>query len=163
MLQEDIIKDSKNFKSSKCQNVKKTTDQLSIVQKDLQNCVQEFQRVKTEYLKEGDDKTNNRILKKSKKRIKPSASTSNAYVLAMITANTHQVTLVFLSPDIDIIKSHLCILFRYIWSTSTWQLQERYFHTDLQDSMKQLEMGVYQRIRQETVDSNIKHNAFHFY
>ena len=103
MLQEDIIKDSKNFKSSKCQNVKKTTDQLSIVQKDLQNCVQEFQRVKTEYLKEGDDKTNNKILKKNKKRIKPSASTSNAYVLAMITANTHQVTLVSLSlsPDID--------------------------------------------------------------
>ena len=92
MLQEDIIKDSKNFKSSKCQHVKKTTDQLTIVQKDLQNCVQEFQRVKTEYLKEADDKNNNRILKKSKKRIKPSASTSNAYVLAMITANTHQVT-----------------------------------------------------------------------
>ena len=55
------------------------------------NCVQDFQKIKNEYKQEGEDKTNNKILKKNKKRIKPSANTTNAYVLAMLTANTHQV------------------------------------------------------------------------
>ena len=90
-MQEDLIKDSKNFKQSKCQNVKKHTDALIIVQKDLQNCVKDFQKIKLEYKKEGDEKTNNKILKKSKKRIKPNASTTNAFVLSLIAANTHQV------------------------------------------------------------------------
>ena len=71
--------------------MKKNTDHLTIVQKDLQTCVQEFQKVKNEFQKEAEDKSNNKILKKNKKRIKPSASTTNAYVLAMLTANTHQV------------------------------------------------------------------------
>ena len=90
-MQEDLIKDSKNFKQSKCQNVKKHTDALIIVQKDLQNCVKDFQKIKLEYKKEGDEKTNNKILKKSRKRIKPNASTTNAFVLSLIAANTHQV------------------------------------------------------------------------
>ena len=71
--------------------MKKNTDHLTIVQKDLQTCVHEFQKVKSEFQKEAEDKSNNKILKKNKKRIKPSASTTNAYVLAMLTANTHQV------------------------------------------------------------------------
>ena len=95
VLQEDIIKDSKNFKSCKNNNVKKHIDHLTIVQKDLQTCVQEFQKTKNEYQKEGEEKTNNKILKKNKKRIKPSASTTNAFVLSMVTANSHQVNIGF--------------------------------------------------------------------
>ena len=93
-MQEELIKDSKNYKQSKCQNVKKHTDHLIIVQKDLQNCVQDFQKLKVEYKREGDEKTNNKILKKNRKRIKPNASTNNAFVLSMLTANTHQGDLV---------------------------------------------------------------------
>ena len=90
-MQEDIIKDSKNYKQSKCQNVKKHTDALIIVQKDLQNCVKDFHKIRSEYKNEGDEKTNNKILKKNRKRIKPNASTTNAFVLSMLAANTHQV------------------------------------------------------------------------
>ena len=90
-MQEDIIKDSKNFKQSKCQNIKKNTDALIIVQKDLQNCVKDFHKIRSEYKNEGDEKTNNKILKKNRKRIKPNASTTNAFVLSMLAANTHQV------------------------------------------------------------------------
>ena len=60
-MQEDIIKDSKNFKQSKCQNIKKNTDALIIVQKDLQNCVKDFHKIRSEYKNEGDEKTNNKI------------------------------------------------------------------------------------------------------
>ena len=93
VLQEDIVKDSKAFKQAKINNVKKTTDQLSIVQKDLQTCVLEFQKIKNSYIEEKEDKTNNRILKKRRKKIKPNAGTTNALVLSMLTANTHQVWL----------------------------------------------------------------------
>ena len=92
VLQDDIVRDSKNFKNKKLQNVKKQTDHMEIIQKDLQNCIQDFCKAKTVYQEEGDDKTNNKILKKNTKRIKPSANTTNAYVLALLTANTHQVT-----------------------------------------------------------------------
>ena len=90
-MQEDLIKDSKNYKQSKCQNVKKHTDALIIVQKDLQNCVKDFNKIRSEYKNEGDEKTNNKILKKNRKRIKPNASITNAFLLSMLAANTHQV------------------------------------------------------------------------
>ena len=93
VMQEDIIRDSKAFKQSKLNNVKKATDHLAIIQKDLQTCVAEYQKVKNSYIQEGEDKSNNKILKKNKKRIKPSANTTNALLLSMITANTHQVTI----------------------------------------------------------------------
>ena len=95
VLQDDIVRDSKNFKNKKLQNVKKQTDHIEIIQKDLQNCIQDFCKAKTVYQEEGEEKTNNKILKKNTKRIKPSANTTNAYVLALLTANTHQVSLSF--------------------------------------------------------------------
>ena len=91
ILQEDIVRDSKNFRNTKLHNVKKHTDHLEIVQKDLHNCIQDFCKAKTVYQEEGEDKTNNKILKKNTKRIKPSANTTNTYILALLTANTHQV------------------------------------------------------------------------
>ena len=118
VLQEDIIADSKNHKQLKTQHVKKNLDHLVIVQKDLQNCVQDYQKVKHIYQEEAglvriEDKANKRGRKVCKK-VSPSASTTNAYVLSMLTANTHQ---------------------------------DRYFMTDLQQAVKNLELGVYQRIR----------------
>ena len=92
VLQDDIVRDSKNFKNKKLQNVKKQTDHIEIIQKDLQNCILDFCKAKTVYQEEGEEKTNNKILKKNTKRIKPSANTTNTYVLALLTANTHQVT-----------------------------------------------------------------------
>ena len=53
-------------------------------------------------------------MRKGCKKVSPSASTTNAYVLSMLTANTHQ---------------------------------DRYFRTDLQQAVQDLELGVYQRIR----------------
>ena len=40
MLQEELVRDSKGFKQLKNQNIKKNLDQIVIVQRDLQNCVQ---------------------------------------------------------------------------------------------------------------------------
>ena len=72
--------------------MRKHTDHLEIVQRDLQSCIQDFCKAKTAYQEEGEDKTNNKILKKNTKRIKPGANTTNTYILALLTANTHQVT-----------------------------------------------------------------------
>ena len=52
--------------------------------------------------------------RKMRKKVSPSVSTTNAYVLSMLTANTHQ---------------------------------DRYFRTDLQQAVENLELGAYQRIR----------------
>ena len=49
VLQEDVYTDSKYFKQQKTQHVKKNIDHLVIVQKDLQNCVQEYQKSKKFY------------------------------------------------------------------------------------------------------------------
>ena len=110
--------DSKQFKQQKSQHVKKNIDHLVIVQKDLQNCVQEYQKAKKVYHEEGgvsmgEDKPRKKT-KKGTGQVKPSVSTTNAYVLSMLTANTHQ---------------------------------DRYFRTDLQQAVQNLELGVYQRIR----------------
>ena len=48
VLHEEIVTDSKQFKQQKCQNLKRNLDHLSIVQKDLQSCVMEFQKAKAE-------------------------------------------------------------------------------------------------------------------
>ena len=40
VLQEELVRDSKGFKQLKNQNIKKNLDQIVIVQRDLQNCVQ---------------------------------------------------------------------------------------------------------------------------
>ena len=43
--------------------MKKQTDHIEIIQKDLQNCIQDFCKAKTVYQEEGEEKTNNKILK----------------------------------------------------------------------------------------------------
>ena len=98
--------------------MKKNIDHLVIVQKDLQNCIQEYQKSKKCYDEEGgvtpgEDKQAKKSRKVCKK-VSPSVSTTNAYVLSMLTANTHQ---------------------------------DRYFRTDLQQAVENLELGAYQRIR----------------
>jgi hypothetical protein len=98
--------------------VKKNIDHLVIIQKDLQNCVQEYQKLKKFYDEEGgvtssEDKEAKKS-RKVRKKVSPSVSTTNAYVLSMLTANTHQ---------------------------------DRYFRTDLQEAVENLELGAYQRIR----------------
>jgi len=118
VLHEDIVADSKSHKQQKTQHVKKIIDHLVIVQKDLQNCVQDYQKSKKFYHEEagiscGEEKPDKRVRTGSKK-VKPSVSTTNAYVLSMLTANTHQ---------------------------------DRYFRTDLQQAVQNLELGVYHRIR----------------
>ena len=118
VLQEDVVTDSKNFKQQKTQHVKKNIDHLVIVQKDLQNCVQEYQKAKKFYDEEGGNTPGeDKQAKKSRKvckKVSPSVSTTNAYILSMLTANTHQ---------------------------------DRYFRTDLQQAVENLELGAYQRIR----------------
>ena len=109
-----------------------------IVQKDLQNCVQDYQKVKNLYQEEvglvnAEDlitgSNSSTAAKQSNgkryKRVKPRASTTNAYVLSMLTANTHQ---------------------------------ERYFNIDLQQAVKSLELGTYQKgtISKSAVCVNIK-------
>ena len=98
--------------------MKRNIDHLVIVQKDLQNCVQEYQKLKKLYDEEGgvtpsEDKEAKKS-RKVRKKVSPSVSTTNAYVLSMLTANTHQ---------------------------------DRYFRTDLQQAVENLELGAYQRIR----------------
>ena len=94
VLQEDVVTDSKNFKQQKTQHVKKNIDHLVIVQKDLQNCIQEYQKSKKCYDEEGgvtpsEDKEAKKS-RKVRKKEPPCVSTTNAYVLSMLTANTHQ-------------------------------------------------------------------------
>ena len=101
--------------------MKKQTDHIEIIQKDLQNCIQDFCKAKTVYQEEGEEKTNNKILKKNTKRIKPSANTTNAYVLALLTANTHQVTL----SSEKTLESSIGSLFNLILSLAGQILQTR--------------------------------------
>ena len=106
--------DSKHFKQQKTQHVKKNIDHLVIVQKDLQNCVQEYQKSKKFHDEEGgvtpDEDKQAKKSQKMGKKVSPSVSTTNAYVLSMLTANTHQ---------------------------------DRYFRTDLQQAVENLELGGY--------------------
>ena len=118
VLQEEIVLDSKNFKQQKTQHVKKTIDNLGIVQKDLQNCVQEYQKMRKHYHEEAGinnhEENHGKRARRDGKKVQATANTTNAYVLALLAANTHQ---------------------------------DRYFRTDLQDAMQRLELGVFQRIR----------------
>ena len=50
MLQEEVVKDSKLFKQQKTEKVKRSLEQLAMVQRDLQGCVMDLSKAKALYL-----------------------------------------------------------------------------------------------------------------
>ncbi|KAF3422055.1 hypothetical protein E2986_01132 [Frieseomelitta varia] len=123
VFQQQIADDAKGLKMHKLQISKKAIDQLMIVQKELQMCVQDVDKTKKFYFDEehsahdvrdkAKDIEEKYVSSKRDALEEKSTGARNDYLLALAAANAHQ---------------------------------NRYFVVDLQNTMQYLEQGVYDKV-----------------